>query len=193
MKKMASVDFFKSLRNERHQFYLVVCEQSDADTGKYVCGGGLDLGLNDAGMEEAKKLARRFKKNPLKLKRMISCPELRTIQMADILHDEMRLKLALWREFADQFMGEYEGKPLSPSMDFSSPPSGETLESFTLRVRLGLERLLKEKDLILLVTHLRVAKVIFKLMQIEPSIAAAGKMFAVDWPEGEGIAHAREV
>ena len=190
---MASVDFFKTLRNAHHQFYLVVRTETDADVNRYVCGGGLDLGLNEAGIEAARKFARRFKKNPLKFKRVVGAPELRTIQMADILHDEMRVKIALWREFGDQFMGEWEGKPIEKSMDFASPPNGETQEAFSLRVRLGLERLLKEPDLILVVTHLRVASMLFKWMGLDASLLSPGKLYALDWPAGEGNAHVREV
>ena len=92
---MGSVENLKKLRENHHQFYLVVYTQTDAHVEKYICGGGLDLGLNEFGIEEARKFSRRFKKNPLKIKRLISSPELRSIQMADILHDEMKGKLSL--------------------------------------------------------------------------------------------------
>lgn len=94
---MGSVESLKNLRDQHRQFYLVVYTQTDAHLNHYVCGSGLDLGLNEAGIEEARKFSRRFKKNPLKIKRLISSPELRSIQMADILHDEMRGKLMLAR------------------------------------------------------------------------------------------------
>ena len=111
--------------DEPRKFYLVVSAGTDADEGHRVCGGGSDLGLNEAGLMSARKFALRFKKNPFKFKRMISCPELRTVQMADILHDEMRVRLTLWPDFSDQFMGEWEGLPIDSGMDFSAPPRGE--------------------------------------------------------------------
>ena len=191
---MASAFQLDEKYREQHQhFYLVVYTQTDADVGRYVCGGGLDIGLNEAGIAEARKFARRFKKNPLKIKRMVASPELRSIQMADVLHDEMKGRIGLWREFSDQFFGEWEGKPWDENMDLKTPPKGETDEGFSLRIRTGLERLFQEKDLILVVTHARVAKKILQWMGLAKVEIEAGKMYSVDWPVGDGIPHVREV
>ena len=194
MTSSANADLSHFLRDEHHhQFHLVVYTQTDADVNQYICGGGLDLGLNEAGMEEARKLARRFKKNPLKLKRMIASPELRSIQMADILHDEMKVKLTLWRELTDQFMGEWEGKSIHPSMDLTHPPQGETYETFSLRVRKGLEQILQAKDSVVLVTHPRVAKAVFEWLGIGAEAIQRGTLYCVDLPPNGGIAHFREI
>jgi broad specificity phosphatase PhoE len=190
---MGSVENLKNLRDQHHQFYLVVYTQTDAHANKYICGGGLDLGLNEEGIEEARKFSRRFKKNPLKIKRLISSPELRSIQMADILHDEMKGKLVLAREFSDQFMGDLEGKPIQPGQDFANPPRGETSEQFSLRVRKGLERILEEKDSVVLVTHLRVARKVFEWIGLAAEKIEPATMYAIDLPAGTGIAHFREV
>jgi broad specificity phosphatase PhoE len=178
---------------EHQKFYLILYTQTDAHINRYVCGSGLDLGLNEAGIEEARKLARRFKKNPLKIKKMIAGPELRCIQMADILHDEMKTRLILNREFADQFMGDYEGKLIEAKMDFKNPPRGETDSLFTARVHEGLTKLLREPDLCLLVTHYRVAKKIFEKIGLGAEDLDAGTLYAIDLPKGEGNARYHQV
>lgn len=190
---MGSLEDLKNLRDQRRQFYLVVYTQTDAHVNRYICGAGLDLGLNETGIEEARKFSRRFKKNPLKIKRIVSSPELRAIQMSDILHDEMKGKIVLAREFSDQFMGDLEGKPIQEGIDFSNPPRGETTEAFSVRVRKGLEKILQEKDSIVIVTHLRVARKIFEWIGLSAEKIEPAKMYAIDLPAGTGIAHYREV
>jgi len=191
---MASREDLQNLRDQHRQFYLVVYAQTDAQVSRYICGGGLDLGLNEAGIEEARKFARRFKKNPLKIKRLIASPELRAIQMADILHDEMKGKIVLAREFADQFMGDLEGKPEpeNPAV-LINPPRGESEELFSIRVHQGLARVLQEKDLIAIVTHPRVAQKIFEWIGLAAEKIHPARMYVVDLPTGTGSAHFREV
>jgi|GEM_PF-1564077 len=191
---MGSREDLQNLRDRHRQFYLVVYTQTDADVGRYVCGGGLDLGLSEAGIEEARKFARRFKKNPLKIKRLIASPELRAIQMADILHDEMKGKIVLAREFADQFMGDLEGKhePQDPAI-LLDPPRGESEELFSIRVHQGLARVLQEKDLVAIVTHPRVARKIFEWIGLAAEKIEPARMYVVDLPTGSGTAHFREV
>jgi broad specificity phosphatase PhoE len=177
-----------------HQkFYLILYTQTDAHMNRYICGSGLDLGLNEAGIEEARKLSHRFKRNPLKIKKMIAGPELRCIQMADFLHDEMKARLVLSRDFADQFMGDYEGKPIEAKMDFKNPPSGESDIAFTLRVQQGYAKLLLEKEVCLVVTHYRVAKKIFEKIGLGSENLDAGTLYAIEIPPGEGIAQYHQV
>jgi broad specificity phosphatase PhoE len=195
-------------RSQHQQFYLVLYTETDADVQRYHCGSGLDLGLTENGIEDARKIARRFKKNPLKIRRMIASPELRAVQMADVLHDEIKAKLGLWREFADQFLGEWEGKPLAvsngqrdPAIETSesvqNPPRGEAGEGFRARVEVGLQKLLSEasdpKTPILLVTHPRVARVILSSLGLGLEKLDRGVLVAIDIPEGQGIAHLRVV
>ena len=157
---MASKQDLKKLRNLHRQFFLVIYPQTDADASGYHCGGALDLGLNEAGIEDARKLSRRFKKNPLKIKKIYSSPELRSVQMADFLHDELKGKLILNRQFSDQNLGELEGRAFDAGQSSSSviqePVRGESDQGFSLRVREGLEAFMEETFLCLLVTHPRV-------------------------------------
>jgi len=192
----------KQLRDQRQQFYLVVYTQTDAHVGHYYCGGGLDLGLNEVGIEDGRKLARRFKKNPLKIKRIIASPELRSIQMADVMHDEIKAKLTLDRDFADQFLGELEGKPMPKANGHgtsavedpvSDPPRGESSEAFSKRVNDGLVKILKEPGALLIVTHPRVARAVYNLIGLGAEKIIPGVLYAIDIPAGEGIAHAREI
>lgn len=197
---------FKNLRLRHQHFYLLIYPEIDADLNQYYCGGGLDLGLNEAAIEAARKLARRFKKNPLKIKKIYASPELRTIQMADLLHDEMKGKIILAREFSDQFLGELEGKPFQrdtkkplkndQDLAFSSvvaPAQGETQESFSARIRAGLERMFKEEDLVVLVTHPRVAKEVQEWIGLGAENLKRGALYAIDLPADQGVAHLREI
>jgi len=183
----------RKLRASHHHFYLSVYTSTDAVVNQYVCGGGLDLGLNDEGIDDARKLARRFQKNPLKIKKIVAGPELRTIQLADLFHDELRGKMLLFREFADQFMGDLEGKILAPGFDERNPPRGETLSNFSSRVHNGLIRVLQEKDLCLIAAHPRVARQIFKWIGLEEEKVQPGVLYAIDLPAGTGNAHYRQV
>lgn len=183
----------KKLREKHHHFYLSVYSSTDALVNGYVCGGGLDLGLNEEGIEDARKLAKRFQKNPLKVKRIISGPELRVIQLADFFHDEMKGKMLIFREFADQFMGDLEGKVLPKNTDEMNPPRGETRANFSSRVHNGLVRVLQEKELCLLAIHPRVARMIFDWIGLEAEKVEAGVMYSIDLPAGTGNAHYRQV
>ena len=193
---MASKLDLKKLREQHHQFFLVIYTETDADVNRYHCGSGLDLGLSANGIEEGRKLARRFKKNPLKIKNIFGSPELRAIQMADVLHDEMKGKIILCREFADQGLGVHEGRPLQKEEDpffiFSEPERGEQEDAFSLRIREGLEKLFKA-ELSVLVTHPRVACQVLAWLGLENETLERGKMYAIDLPLGQGNAHYREI
>lgn len=178
------------IREKHRQFYLVVYTQTDAHQN-YICGGGLDLGLNSAGIEEGQKLARRFTKNPLKIKKIICSPELRAVQMSDILHDEMRTKIGIRSELADQQMGDWEGHPIDPALDFKNPPRGETHTEFKSRIAIAAQAILQEEQVVLLVTHLRVARFVFELLGLEEEPLVPGQMISIDLPAGEGRAHLR--
>lgn len=187
----------KTLRMKHRQFFIVIYPETDADQNRYHCGGGLDLALSEAGMEEVRKLARRFRKNPLKVKKILAGPELRAIQMADFLHDEMKGKIQLSREFSDQILGALEGKPWgtneSSEISIVAPPQGEDGQNFSLRVRNGLESLLKEEDLVLLVAHPRVAKLLLQWLGLEKETLKRGVVYGLDLPVDQGVAHLREV
>lgn len=183
----------KKLREKHQRFYLAVYTSTDALVNKYVCGGGLDLGLNEQGIEDARKLAKRFQKNPLKVKKIISGPELRVIQLADFFHDELKGKMLIFREFGDQFMGDLEGKVLSQNTDEHNPPRGESRADFSSRVHNGLVRVLQEKDLCLIATHPRVARKIFDWIGLEAESVEAGVLYSIDLPAGTGNAHYRQV
>ena len=181
------------LRETHQHFYLSVYTSTDAIVNNYICGGGLDLGLNEQGIEDARKLARRFQKNPLKIKKLIAGPELRSIQLADLFHDELRGKMLIFREFGDQFMGDLEGKILDNDGDLRNPPRGESYVDFSVRIHNGLVRILQEKDLCLVTAHPRVARKIFDWIGLEEEKVGAGVLYSIDLPAGLGSAHFREV
>ena len=183
----------KKLREKHHHFYLSVYSSTDALVNNYVCGGGLDLGLNDQGIEDARKLAHRFQKNPLIVKKIITATELRTIQLADLFHDELRGKILIFSEFRDQFMGDLEGKVITQNIDELNPPRGESLADFSSRVHNGLVRVLQEKDSSLVAVHPRVARRIFDWIGLESETVEVGVLYSIDMPVGTGIAHYRQV
>jgi broad specificity phosphatase PhoE len=194
---MGSKSDLKKLRNLHRQFYLVIYAETDADASGYHCGGALDLGLNENGIEEARKFSRRFKKNPLKIKKIYASPELRAVQMADFLHDEIKGKLVLSRYFADQNLGSLEGSPLETSQSavtvFPDPARGENDELFSVRVRQGLEAFLAEPLLSVLVTHPRVGVKILSWLGLQSKELERGKMYVFDLPMDQGAAHLREI
>ena len=194
---MASKQDLKKLRNLHRQFYLMVYPQTDADASGYHCGGALDLGLDEAGIEAARKASKRFSKNPLKIKKIYASPELRSVQMADFLHDEFKGKVILSRLFSDQNLGALEGTPFSPgemsSTVLNEPPRGETETNFSIRVRQGLEGLMEETLLCVLVTHPRVASKILSWLGLSHKTLDRGVMYAIDLPADQGSAHIREV
>ncbi len=173
------------------QFYLLVYPKADAHADPFVCGGGLDIGLSEHGIEEARKISRRFKKNPLKVKRIIGSPELRAVQMADILHDEVKVKLVLWQSLADQFMGAWEGKPLEPGMDFSHPPQGEKETAFSARIGAAVAELMKMEELCFIVTHPRVAQKFLELFGLGEEKIDPAVVYSLDLPAGGGQGHLR--
>lgn len=189
----ASIGPVQAPDDQHHRFYIAVYTETDAHVNRYICGGGLDLGLNETGMAQAVEIAARFKRNPLKVKQLIGSPELRAIQMADIFHDQIKVKLSLWREFADQFMGEWEGAPIDPNMDFKNPPQGETEEAFFARIRIGLEKMIQQKDLVFLVTHYRVAKAICRFFELKTDRIQPGKVYEVGVPSEERVASLKEI
>ena len=183
----------KKLREKHQHFYLSVYSSTDATVNNYICGGGLDLGLNDQGIEDARKLARRFQKNPLKIKKIITGPELRTIQLADLFHDELKGKMLIFREFGDQSMGDLEGKVITQNVDEHNPPRGENRIDFSSRIHSGLVRVLQEKDLCLVAAHPRVARKIFDWIGLEEETVEVGVLYSIDLPAGTGNAHYRQV
>ena len=159
----------------------MVLTQTDADTNRLHCGSGWDLGLNEVGIEQAREAAIPLKKNPFKIKRMISSPELRAVQMADIIHDQMKVKWVLWRGFSDQLLGSLEGKKLGPddlpSSPIDQPPGGESLQKFRERVLATMSEARQSSENTLLVTHRRVAQV---LVQTDPGLRP-GVLYEFQW------------
>jgi broad specificity phosphatase PhoE len=183
----------KKIREKHRHFYLSVYTSTDALTNGYACGGGLDIGLNEAGIEDARKLSRRFKNNPIHVKKVVAGPELRTIQLADFLHDSVKGKIVIYREFADQYLGDWEGKTIVADVDVTNPPRGETHSDFSVRVLNGLVRMLQDDQLSLLATHPRVARMIFTWIGLGKEAIKPGVVYSVDLPEGMGIARFHEV
>jgi hypothetical protein len=62
-----------------------------------------------------------------------------------------------------------------------------------VRVLNGLIRMLQEPQVCLLSTHPRVAQMIFTWIGLEKESIKPGVVYAVDLPEGMGIAHFHEV
>ena len=183
----------KKMREKHQHFFISVYSSTDAIADDLVCGGGLDLGLNEQGIEDARKLSKRFHKNPIKVKKIITSPELRTIQLADIFHDEMKGKIFVYREFADQNMGDLEGKPMSASLNLDHPKNGEDVEDFSIRVHRGLLRVFQENQVCLIMTHPRVAQMIFRWLGIGKEKIEPGMVYSVDLPAGMGIGHFHQV
>lgn len=185
------------LRSVHRQIYFMTYTQFDAMVQNYACGSGLDLGLNEEGLESATKVARRFKKNPFKFKKIVSSPELRSVQMADVLHDSIKTKMSIYQELSDQFLGDYEGVPMSPDLDFTQPPKGETGIKFHDRIKNVFKELLMMEPPLLLVTHSRVIQAGLLSLGLPPQelqgLIIPGELYVLDLPVHQGLPKVRNV
>ena len=182
----------KKLRQTHRSFYITAYASTDATANRYHCGGGLDLGLNEEGLESARSLSRRFQKNPLKIKKTIASPELRAVQLADFFHDVIKGRIVIYPEWRDQVLGALEGQPIDQG-DTHQPPQGETFIDFSVRIHQGLLKLLQEPEVTLVTTHPRVMRKIFDWLGLENEPFEHNTVYAVDLPAQGGKAHFRAI
>ncbi len=107
------------------------------------CGAGEpgeDPGLTPEGLRQARKLARRFAKNPFGIRGIFCSPRLRAIQMADVIHDVLPVKLRVLGGLAEsgdpQAVGEALGSALAGKQPILIVSHGPV--AAVVRERLGL-------------------------------------------------------
>lgn len=168
-------------------FFCVATTETDADVNGYSLGGGLDLGLTEKGIEEATKIAKKFRANPIKIKRIIASPELRTVQFADIFHDFVKVKLTLASDFKDQNLGALEGqKGVAADIVAMDLKNGEKANAFEQRITSVLKETKALNELMVLITHPRVLRVVFNLIGLQDEFIARGVVYSISIPEGGG-------
>ena len=174
---MASKSDFSDLSAHRSLIGLYVYPEVLSETNGLWVGGGSDEGLTEEGKERVAEEARELKKRRATFRRIVSSPELRAVQAADFIHDQLKLKWATSSEFRDQNLGEIEGQSGAPELRgdrILEPPGGEAGELFLLRVREGLVRTIQPRERVLLVVHPRVARAVLGWMGFSDVIDLKG-------------------
>ncbi|MGE0615853.1 MAG: histidine phosphatase family protein [Bacteriovoracia bacterium] len=150
------------------EFYFFRHAATDLHAKGLACGGGSDVPLSEAGLQEARAAAKIFRKNPQKIKTIFSSSLLRAIQTADIVHDVVDVKLRVFPHFAERHLGDWEGKPVAEIEGFSAfaptIPRGEAYAAFEKRVGEGLVIALGTAQVSLIVSHGFVAAVIQRIL-----------------------------
>lgn len=140
-----------------HEFYLVIHASTQAREQGLACGASWDLPLSEQGMADAKKLAKNFEKQKVGVKVIFSSPLLRCVQMTDIIHDQLKVKVRVVSGLTERNLGSWEKKPLAELPQFSATvdaiPGGENLNRFRARVQESLNFILDNSSVALLVTH----------------------------------------
>ena len=162
---MASRSDFSELKSLQSLIGLYVYPEVASElTGLWI-GGASDEGLTEEGKEQVSLDARMLKKHRSTLRRIVSSPELRAVQAADFIHDQVKVKWATLSEFRDQDLGAFEGSakasPIRGEVALE-PDRGESRDAFLIRIREGLVRVLEPRESVLLVVHPRVARAILE-------------------------------
>src|SRR4051812_36814020 len=93
-------------------FFFVRHTETEANQSSLICGGGWDPGLTAEGLTMARRLARRFSKNPSGIRVIYCSPLLRSIQTADVIHDVLHVRMSVLSGLAERNLGTWERKPL---------------------------------------------------------------------------------
>lgn len=134
--------------------------------------GSIDEPLNDTGRRQSREMAGRFKKSGKKFNLIITSSPSRAHETADIIGEELGLKVLVDERLKDRCVGIFEGKPEKPDsykrflrQDFIVP-GGESFDNFEKRISSFLfEYQNKYLDkTTLFVTHALVILTIIKLM-----------------------------
>lgn len=161
--------------------WFVIHASTEASEHGLVCGGGTDLPLSSAGMKEAAKTATLLAKRELPVRVIFCSPLLRSIQMADFIHDKLPCKLRVIQELGERKMGRWEGERIDRIAGYSPlgdrVPGGESLVDFRSRVFNILEWLKKQPQPALVVGHEFFARM---LISLTVGTASGGPMEQVD-------------
>lgn len=128
------------------EFYLVIHGSTAADEQGLLCGGGWDLPLSEEGLKDARKLSKTLDKGKTGIRVIFSSPLLRCIQMTDVIHDQLKVKVRVISGLAERGLGQWERKskdeitPFGPLVE--QIPGGESLNRFRARVQESLNFIL---------------------------------------------------
>ncbi|MGL4801049.1 MAG: histidine phosphatase family protein [Cetobacterium sp.] len=136
--------------------------------------------LTELGVEQAKKLSQHLK--DIDFKKVYSSPQDRALQTTKLLLGDKNMEITTTDEFQEINMGKVEGIPREEfeknypieyhnfwnnAMDYNpSAYNGESYEEILHRVKLGLEKLIKENNdgNILVISHGVTLKAIFNII-----------------------------
>ncbi len=128
---------------ERRTFLFVRHGQTDGNAKK-LCSGRHEHVLNDAGIAEAKALAKKLKSES-KITRIIASPLKRTRATAEIIAKVLDLPVEYWDELQEIDYGKIEGLPKDENrLDLersTEMKTGESLDDLEARARVVLQKL----------------------------------------------------
>lgn len=88
--------------------YLLRHGQTDWNKA-YLIQGRVDIPLNEAGIAQAKALAKQLREEGVKIDLIFTSPLLRARQTAEIINEALQAPLREDERIAEQYYGEYEG------------------------------------------------------------------------------------
>jgi broad specificity phosphatase PhoE len=145
----------------------MVHASTEAQENGLICGA-LDVPLSPTGMKEAKKAAQTFARAKTGVRVIWCSPLLRSIQMADFVHDEIAGKMRVLQALGERRLGIWEGLAVSRVPEFSpltlEAPGGEGIEALRLRVREAVNEVREQTAPVLIVGHEIFGRVMLSLL-----------------------------
>jgi broad specificity phosphatase PhoE len=197
---MGSRSDLKSFGPRRAPIYFYIYPETDLDLAGVRSGSGSDQGLNEAGKKELARFSLRFKKKPEGIRSIMTGPELRSVQAADFIHDQLRAKLRVLSLLKDQDLGslegisgvgesKIEGSRIEAQAAFlveDTPPGGESGADFAIRIHQVLEAVFQDDSPSILVCHPRVCAQIWDWFQLDKLLLKRGVLYFLDFSQWPG-------
>jgi probable phosphoglycerate mutase len=127
--------------------------------------GSADVPLNSAGLSQARAAAERLAHAGIDA--IWSSPMQRARASAQCVGDRLGLPLVVVPQLAERNWGELEGKPRALRVAGTTPPGGESMETFRARTLAGL-RQIHPSRLPLIVAHSGTFRVLSEYLQLPP-------------------------
>lgn len=147
-------------------FYMIRHGQSEANASR-IMAGRLDSPLTTLGRQQATQARLVVEQLKVKPSAIIHSNLSRARETAEIINQSLRLPMTQDPEFAEMFVGEFEGRPWEECDffdDWADPPGGETAQGFFERIRNAKKKTLENFDgPVLIVCHGGVFRALWKL------------------------------
>ena len=138
-------------------FYFVRHGQTDANRDGLMCGASWNIGLNEEGLEQATLAADKLWSSAVEFSAIYSSPLLRACQTARLIAERFKKCVEIIDELQEWDIGSWDRVPFESVKEeflgLGEPVGGETRAQFRQRVAAVLQRVLKESQPVLLVSH----------------------------------------